>query len=237
MKLKDLPFSLLSADEVHTSAGRINQVVLDSGVADPYIEQVRPPLHKSMQALSTAIGSSRASVFTRRLADGDGQRDARFVGFRDYSQAFIYHPDPEKSAAASLLVRLIQNRDWSLHRLGYAVETSQLNGLLNDLQSPEARASIKTIGAETWVTDLEEAQKAFEKLYQEKIDAESKEDYPLISEARKKVIRYLEGLLIYIDMMAELKPETYEPIAVKIDEVIVDVVAVARARRTRKEND
>ena len=42
---------------------------------------------------------------------------------------------------------------------------------------------------------------------------------------------------LYIDMNAELDGATYNSYVARIDEIIVDVVAIARARHTRNEND
>ncbi|MBN2007809.1 hypothetical protein JW960_00525 [candidate division KSB1 bacterium] len=76
-----------------------------------------------------------------------------------------------------------------MYRLGYTVESSQLQVLITDLESSKAHEAIQAIGAEQWLADMKETQQLFEVLYQQKVDAESVEDYPLLVEKRKQVKR------------------------------------------------
>jgi hypothetical protein len=50
------------------------------------------------------------------------------------------------------------------------------------------------------------------------------------------MIRYLKPLLIYINLMADVEPKTYNSANAKIYEAVESITSVARSRRTRKEN-
>ncbi len=156
---------------------------------------------------------------------------------RDFVKAFVSSGSPEKAAAGELLVEIFRSRGWSIFSLGYSAETSQLNVLVNDLETPEAQAALTTIGATVWLDDLKTAQGEFETAYQEKVAAQAGEDYQPIRDGRRQVARYVAALLSYVDLQSDLNPVQFGPVVDKIDEVIVDVVTVARARRTRGGNE
>ena len=76
----------------------------------------------------------------------------------------------------------------------------------------------------------------FERVYNLKIDTESAIDYPLIKDARDRITKYPKAWLSYIEINAELNPGKFGAISVEIDEMIIEIVAIARARETRKGN-
>ena len=85
------------------------------------------------------------------------------------------------------------------------------------------------------LADLVDTQNEFDIVFNQKISVESKEKYPLISETRKKLTLYLDALLNYINMKAQLNGNLFKSMEEKIDEVIVGKTAEARTRRTRRE--
>lgn len=188
-------------------------------------------------ATSTSWRRGNLSEHTALLAVRDDSRDGAFVGLRDFVKAFVSSGSPEKAAAGELLVEIFRSRGWSIFSLGYSAETSQLNVLVNDLETPEAQAALTTIGATVWLDDLKTAQGEFETAYQEKVAAQAGEDYQPIRDGRRQVARYVAALLSYVDLQSDLNPVQFGPVVDKIDEVIVDVVTVARARRTRGGNE
>jgi hypothetical protein len=132
------------------------------------------------------------------------------------------------------LLALIEARGARLYSYGYTEETAQLNGLLDDFQSPKAEAATAVIGAAFWVTTLAQAQRDFESLYRQKVETEATQDLPRIQASRDELTRNLSRLLVYIETNLELNPEKYQPVAEKIDEVIVDVMTIARTRKTKQ---
>lgn len=71
--------------------------------------------------------------------------------------------------AAQTIEALIEVRGSRLYALGYAEESSQLNGLLEDFKKPEVKQKLTALNADFRVDALTKAQQEFEALYQEKV--------------------------------------------------------------------
>lgn len=235
--MKYFSVSILSKDELYTSSDRMQQILSNNAIKDPFVGSVLPVLQKNIKDLGIALGKDSSSEFTDELANKDENRDTTFVGLRDYCKAFTNSSDKTKAKAAELLINIFQERGWSIFRLGYSAESSQLNVLIQDLEGEAAQNALAAINATDWLTDLKAAQQAFENTYQEKVSSEAGQDYPLISETRKRIARYMQALLSYIDIQSELNSTGFTELVEKIDEVITDTLSIARARRTRNENE
>lgn len=232
--MQSVNFKLLKPEEVHTFTFRILTIASSLIHQDEFLASIYPLLQRENDNLSMALGQVRGSKFTSLLAERDSLRDRLFMGFRYYITAFTFHPDEKIANAAQFLENLVEKRGVTLYNLGYTEETSQLNGLLNDLKSPDAQAALVLIQDNYWVTTLTNAQQEFEALYQEKVETEAIQDLPKLTTSKNNVAHYLSRLLQYIDTNRELNPEKYQSVADKIDEVITDVMTIARARKTKQ---
>jgi hypothetical protein len=231
--MKPVHYTYLKPIEIHSLSIRVQPIIAEGTPGDALIPAFLPDLKTHTDALSAALGIDRASEFTLRLQTTDGERDTRFVGFRDFIAAQVNHPDETIARAAITIDAILETRGKRLYNYGYAEQSSQLNGLLNDLESPQAQQALETLNAAVWLTPLKEKQSEFESLYQQKIANAATSEAPLVTASKNKVIHYLNGLLFYIDFKAEKEPALFNPMIEKIDEVITDMMSVARARKTR----
>jgi hypothetical protein len=232
--MQKIHFSYLKPEEILAFWYRLLALLQSLIPDDDYLAAIYNRLEEIAGKLSAALGVIRGSKYTIMLAERDGKRDQLFVGFRDYVNAFTYHFDELIVQAARLLQALIEVRGVTLYKYSYAAETSQLNGLFEDLKNPEAQQAIALIKAEFWVEALQQAQQDFEALYQQKVATEAGQDLPQINESKQELIRNLDRLLIYIESQAEIKAEKYQPVVKKIDEVIADMMSSARARKSKR---
>jgi hypothetical protein len=234
--MREMNFSYLKPEEIHAFSFRVLPILEPLVEGDEFLSGIAPRLRRQNDSLAKALTLIRSSQYTSQLSNSDTTRDQYYISLKNFVSAFLFHPDEEKAQAAKLIDTQIQASDPSLYRLGYAEETAQLNGLLASLQMPEARAALKLIGADYWVDLLIEAQQAFEALYQQKVAADALKDLPTVTESRKEIVRFLTQIFTYIDAKMETNPEKYNPVAMKIDEVIVDMMTIARSRKSRANN-
>lgn len=235
--MKNINFSLLKPEEVHALALHIVPLIAPLSQSDALLGALYPALQQRTNDLSAALGLMRTSKFTVLLFEADKNRDESFLGLRNYVTAFTFHKDRQLARAARELETLIQNRGISLQTFGYGEESSQLNGLLADLKNPAAQEAIATINAGYWAESLEQAQQEFEALYLQKVASEAVQDRPGVTASRRELTRQLTQIFQYLDTQAEINGEQYRPLVEKIDMVIVDVMTVARARKTKQEDD
>ncbi len=228
--------TILTTEELYTFAERFKKLLQDSGLTDDFIVRFLPILIDDIIKLSNVIKRYAKSAYTKKVSEKDGRRDKAFVGFRDYIDAFTHSMEEEKAKAALYLKGIITRRGNTLHRLGDVAETAELRVLFQEMDTPEAQAAIEIIDALIWYNTLKDEQLGFEDLYMEKVDTESKTELPETRIIRKDISRTLHLFIDYIYLHSIHFPDAYRSIAVKTDELITDIVTIAKARQTRKEN-
>lgn len=234
--MKNLPASILSSTELFTTAKRIVDVSKSSLGDNPYVAKLCTFIEQGNSDLQKALGRTFTSDFTMLLYNMDEARDHAFIGFRVFVDAFTHSAIPAKKAAANTLAAIFENIGNTVYSLGYAVETAKIKTLITKLSVPVAQVAIETIGATEWHDQLTTSQEAFENVYMGKVDAIPTVNVPLIKDSRTLIAKYLGSLLNYIGTNSDFDNANYDPIKTKIDEIVTETVAIARARSTRKEN-
>lgn len=235
--MKALLSSIFSSHEFHTCAMRIDEIIESILPNDPFILKVKPLFKIPLADLTKAIGRTTDSVSVELLGDADDVRDTRYLALRNFCNALTVDKDKNIADAATYLTAIIRELGWSMHRKGKTVETSLLKSMFEKFDKAPASTHLTTTGAQEKYADLKTAQAEFEDTFYSKVDAKTQEVYPLIRSSRQSTLRYLDALLSYIDMLAEIDKADYLVASQKIDEVITELEAIARARITRKENE
>lgn len=235
--MKNFATSILASNEVQTSVTRIEGIIAASIAGDPFLTKVQPKLKSGLADLTVSLGRTTDSTYVKLLSEKDSIRDTRYIAFRDYCKAMSSDADAAVANAAGLLVTILKELGWGMHNEGYAVESSLLQALFDKLEKSPASDALTTIGANDRFTKLKATQADFETTYKDKVDAKAKEEYPKIRNCRLSIARYLDAMLSYIDIMAEMDGGVYKTAADKIDEVITEFEAFARNRQTRKKTE
>lgn len=234
--MKNLPASILSATELFTTANRIVDVSKSSLGDNPYVVKLCAFIEQGNSDLQKALGRTFTSEFTMLLYNMDDARDHAFIGFREFADAFTHSAIPEKKVAANTLAAIFENVGNTIHLLGYAVETTKIKTLITNLSTPVAQVAIGTIGATEWLEQLITSQEEFESVYMGKVEAIPIVNVPLIKDSRAFIAKYLGSLLNYIGTNSDFDNANYDPVKARINEIVTEAVAIARARNTRKEN-
>ena len=234
--MKTLPFSLLNSNELYAIANRIVEACKLSLSDNEYLMKLCVLILVANSDLRRGLGRTFNSEFTSLLLDSDELRDNAFVGLRDYIRSFCNSGDTVKDKAGAYLSEIVSSVGNSIHRMPYATETTKLDVLFEDLDSPAAREALATIMATDWLERLKARQEDFESIYQSKIEADAGIDFPLLKNSKETITFYLKGLLSYIETNSKNEPALFGSTEEKIDSIITDAVSLARARGTRKEN-
>ncbi len=208
------------------------------------VQKLTTVVQADVEAVEQALGRERASSFTAQLAERDQERDDAFVALRDFAKASSSRGKSEVAKAGELIYRIFQRRGLTLYRLGYMQQSAALNLLFEDLSMPAAQNSLEVLQAVSWLDDLRTAHEAFEQTYSEKVSSEARQDYPLLRAARLRLGRHVETLLGCLEVLqrfveqdgTEAELATLSQLTGKVNEIITEVMTVARARRTRESN-
>ena len=236
-KMEKISFYILANEELSVVSDRTAQILESDLSHDSFISLVLGPLKANISKFSEAISKVTNKEYTLKVGKADNTRDGSFIGYRDYCKAFTNSPDKKMRAAAQRLVKLIKQAGWTLYKDGDTVESAKMNSLITKLKSEEYSKDIDTINSRTWFDNLVKDQLNFEAVVQEKADHEAGKEVPLILETKSELKRLLPPVLDYIELRAELSGDGYAGAMNKLDEIISEIMTIARARHTRKDND
>lgn len=235
--MSNLSIYLLTVEQCHTLNERLLDIFkTDIPKNDVSMNKVIPHLIKLGEDLAAIVERVRKNAYTGQVNEADEQRDRAFTLFRDYCEVYSKSPDPKQAQAAGMLVTLIRRFGWTLYAKTYDEQTALQKGLIEALKEPEYAAAVSTIGAEKWVGDLKATNATFEQTIKLRDEQASIEDIPRSKEAKQALQAHLNPLLSFIGLMAKIEPQTYATLQSKTDEVVGNMMAIARGRQTRKEN-
>ncbi|MBN2092416.1 hypothetical protein JW964_22535 [candidate division KSB1 bacterium] len=234
--ISELSTTLLNPSELSTTAGRLVNIARNVAATEPFIQKNIDLILQDIRMLEEVMSRDRNSEYTTQLLKKDEERDAAFIALRDYAKACTNHRVPAMNQAGEFINAIIKKYGWTLYSLGYTQESAQLALLFNDLDTPEATAALKTVGAESWYADLKAAQQTFEETFTTKMVSDAKEDYPYLREAKTKLSRHLNVLLSAMSILEELDGDgNLAAIINPMNEVINSIMTTVRARKTRTE--
>lgn len=122
----------------------------------------------------------------------------------------------------------------------YANESSYINSMLEELGNDKYKEHIsKLMYISGLIEDLKSAQTNFEESHQSYIDdmAVNKAKSSASSIKLKLVKIINDDLINYLQLMAKMKPEIYEELAVGVSEIIEDNNDRVRRRKSKKDDD
>jgi hypothetical protein len=182
------------------------------------------------------LNRTGASEVTIQIANADALRDSLHAALKYQALAFSHRAShPDQARAGKLLVELIEKAGWQAER-GYANETAQLHRLFKDCAEQNAAAAIELLGLQNWFADLVDANRTFEAALAKRVDEYTGNDIPALRVARNELKVAVEGLFGYINVMRLAEPGAYGPAIQGLNELIKDVMANAKAERTREES-
>jgi len=101
------------------------------------------------------------------LLEADGKRDAPFGGFKFILLGHIKVSNSPYQQDAKDIYAIVEKYGIDLDRYKYAEETAQLKKLMEELDKPANVAKIENMQLTAVVTQIKDAQTAFEKLFNE----------------------------------------------------------------------
>jgi len=137
---------------------------------------------------------------TAELKILEGGRTAGIIGFTSYVNSYLRSSKPNLVAASKLLFDYLQMLSPYIPREDSSTKSALLNKLCEDaVKKAEVKNAIAIIGAEDWITQINNANKAFEAKYQARtiiISNEEHEDtYSALRQPTKLAYDGLIGIL------------------------------------------
>lgn len=228
----NLSTSLLTSNQLVDTADH-----LINATTAPFDGQFAKRLTRTGSAseqLTAALNKDSRNAYTKPLREADDDRDDACLFFKYGALGAEYHPDQETRAAGIKVKAIFDRHDTRLYNLGYTDQSTEMKSLIGDLESN--LETVNNSGLTAHMDYLKSSQLAFEQVYQAKIDFENNDTSLTETAARKELAEELDDLIGVVRIAAKDDPEAMATLVNKYNEVINEVMALARARRTRREN-
>lgn len=238
--IKTIVMSLFRSSETQQLADRIIKILESTKHGHPLLINLSNKLKKWNEMLTASRGNSSRNSVTSKLAVADEARDNAFRAFSKVIEGYVFSNIASLKSAGQVINEKLRAYDSQLYNLGYTDQSAELKRLFLDLDKVKKEINKAGNAAELY-EDLKAKQEAFERLFEDKSEIEEAKKL-LIStaEAQEKVLKQLVSITNYINIV--LSEEENEDVKMKdlarsIDQAIVEVETIARARQTRKAGD
>ncbi len=136
---------------------------------NPTALQVKPQhdvFSQKVNELKNLYKSVQASSISEKIVEADALRDQILTGIIKIVDGNTYHYQESMRTTSGLLQKNILNYGNNIIRNDYQTETAKIESLVNDWRTkPDLTASMNNLKLTNWITELENANNEFKRLY------------------------------------------------------------------------
>lgn len=235
--LKKLRTSFLLPAELSEIIKSYIQAVRDSGINHDFLNVIITLLLLDVEKLKLAIQAIRLNALVQLVAQADAIRDDLFISFRDMVDAARRRKSELLQEANKLVFPNIEQAGTRLYQLGYIEKSGKLEALLSELKKEKYKDALAAMKVDDVLQELDEAHQNFVTLYSDRLEEENKKDYPTIDEAKRKAVPHVNIFLGTVSILQEVDAANYDNLVDKLNVITTEIMATARARKTRSENE
>jgi hypothetical protein len=225
--------SYLQPGELAETANAFLQKVNSFTPLDPFLERITNLLQEDLSTLNNALTAVRINALVKAVSEADALRDDLFIAFRDSLDILKRRPSETFQAAYLALWPILEQAGTLLYSLGYSEQSGRLEALIEQMNLPANQTHLTNTGLTGLFEEMKQAQANFTELYQKRLDLDSQQDYPTLAEAKSSIVPRINMLLDAVSILHEEDAETLGPLVRELNAITSQIMAIARARRTR----
>ncbi len=229
-KMKKLEYEILSIQELYAFARRTMGLLYEHVEDDAFISSVSSLMNSSLNRLSVILGLLKENEFTEKLAEREQARDKAFIGLFNLIKANINHENDEIAMSAQNVYFIFEQNHLVQSNKGNNSFNKKINFLLDDLEKYSIKNELEKTGILPWIKHLDKTHHEYLKFLEEIKDEESIKLIPILKSERGNIVQYLTGLFGYIEIYKESKRDNFAFMADKLNEIIIDIMIIARKR-------
>jgi len=215
--------------------GAYKNTSLDS---DVHLTSIMTPIEALLNRMNVSINRTKTQSI---LDDKDGVRDDKVRALGYLVTGYTYHPNAQIKSAALQIENIFNKYGLAIVGDSYATESALIVSLLGDLADPDLQEAIARLsGLDTVIAELQTAQTEFETAriaYEEERAQEGGQENA--SDLKDEILELInKQLVVYLNAMQQLAPETYDAFARTVATIIDDNnEAVKRRNQKTTETD
>lgn len=180
-------------------------------------------LASAVAGVDSAYKQSRASDYTKRIADEDTRRDNLYTALKNQVQMYLkFDFDQEMQEAAQLLWNIMKKYNIDVTE-NYSEESGKLQQMLQELDTNyQAELRLKKLGLESLVSQLKTANEAVRTLMSQRNDERTYQQKAALATARKQADEDYHDFVAMLNAAALMDENeyTYEELFNQINELI-----------------
>lgn len=203
---------------------------------DQQIHFITDEMKKSQMKLQEALGRKMKSSLTGQMKDDDKTRDEQIDIIEDGIHYNLRKKQVKLHSAAQLLNTLFNDAFGDGVSRNNTIETNQINTFLDSLKAPVAQQAVADINLTLEVKALTESHNSYVSTKAERASIKESDNTPLLAPSRRDLNSDIVFLEKHIEFHHRKGSEVHTELASKLSTPISEIMSVARARATRKEN-
>ena len=220
--LKVLPAVLLDPEVLFFLGQKISLIVRDNLLLDPRLEDICSAIEREGRTLCEVIARSSPVISDMDRAAIACEKSCSLL--KTGIQLNLFQNDPERRAAAQLLLNAIENPEKYLQKSGYDISNDRIRDIIVNLESDSMAQALEKLHLNHFYDELKEKYRQFEVILIENPVDRNIETLPTL---RSTIALY--GLLIDT-LIANVRFENYrllhrvEPVLARIECVVSEAL-------------
>jgi hypothetical protein len=238
MAITLIPRTLLSAGENCSLLKRALDYFRNNPVEnDQHLNDLLVVADRDRTAVIEAYGGDDEETFGTPARAADTERDAVCGQLSKNLRGKRDDFDPAVAQSASIVYDLYKKHDFGGRKNSYELQSTVIHAFLNDCMRPDIQVAIDNARIRIGIEQLAKAQRRFEEAVQRKLEKVD-ESTPSVTALMEPLRQDVFELIVYLNSRERMNGgDIYGPINQKINEIVEEIEAKARARRARKENE
>lgn len=233
--IKKLRTSYLLPAELTETISRYLKAMDDVKLKDPFIKRIGGLLETDNETLNQAITAVRINRLIDDVSEADALRDDLFIGFRDMLDAYKRRKSDAISNAYQTVWPILEKAGTRLHALGYTAQSGKMEALFQELDKQENQEALTTLGLTDLYAELKDSQDDFAAIYNDRLDEDTKKNYPTLKDAKRKAIPHVNILIDAIGILEETDTEAHQELVSKMNAITTEITSIALSRKSKGE--
>ncbi|MGB3463649.1 MAG: DUF6261 family protein [Cyclobacteriaceae bacterium] len=235
--LEKLRTSYLQPAELIETFSKYMVATEETGINEPFVATMMELLRGDIANLDGAIARLKTNKLIDATAKADDDRYDLLIGFRNQVLIGKRRNKPDMESASERVYEVITNVGLRRYRYGYSETSGKLKSLFRELDQPAFQEDLELLKAAEIYADLKAAESEFLGIYELRAKEEVAAADLRLNELRSKVVSRGTTFLNVVETLEVVEPEVFVTLARKFNFITTKIMAVARARRTRAENE
>ena len=231
--------SILSVSDAISMSERILNVTQPLTALDPKFGSLHSQTSSILARLVKNQKNTTKNSFTDASVLADKDRDCAFICLRDILHGMSVSLIEDTKSKAAKLYAIIDKYGSQIYKLGYKAESATLLSLFREFEQSENQQLLSDLGVIAFYGSLKAAEDKFVSVSQQK--SEEKTVQTNESEAAttvlKELLAELTKLVSMLQLYSQFDSDNYGTAYNQVITYITEINAVARARKTRKQNN